>query len=294
MASLSLRIAQIRSAQAVINLGRRRARSGDTEGAVEAFQMAAASGDTRCSVPAALHLWILRSGVGDSQAADEAYRLGVDLWAQIHGKDEAIAERSLGFGSYIAGYQREFVRPARQAFHRSIDSGDPESVPLAAMGLAGLEMQDLEETSGFADASADTAAIPRSLRRVIDSGHPDYVAVAARWLAFDSGQTGDVETAHIALRAAMDSGNSEDACSAASRVGKLFKREGHTAEAIIALRFVVENSQTGLVAGAAEDLGELLAAQGDTEGARAAYQLVLDRTTFPYVIDRVRSALDRL
>ncbi|MFI6503720.1 tetratricopeptide repeat protein [Nonomuraea typhae] len=247
-------------------------------GAVEAFQLAAASGDTRHSVPAALHLWILQSEVGDSRAVDEAYLLAVDVLAQKRAyEDMPVAQKSLGLGTHIACYQREFVQSARRALHRSVNSEDPVSVSLAAMGLAGLEMQDLEVTYGYADVSAAKAVIKRSLLRVIDSGLPDYVVVAAKWLASISEQTGDVDLARIALRAAMDSGNSEDACHAVSRVGRLFKREGQTEEAITAMRFVVENSQTGLARLASEDLGDLLTAQGDTEGARAAYHRARER-----------------
>ncbi|WP_328766037.1 tetratricopeptide repeat protein [Streptomyces sp. NBC_00286] len=284
----------------MINLGLRRASSGNREGAAEAFERAATSANPRYNVRGALHLWIVRSELNDRRAADEAYLLAADLCAEDDGSDEekSVAEKSLKLGTHIAAYQREFVRPARLLLRRSMDSGDSESVPLAAMGLAGLEWQDLEESHGVADASASGAAINRALQRVIDTGHPDYVPVAAEWLAFSSEQSGNIDTARIALRAAMDShkdsSSLKHACAAALDVGKVCKRKGHAADAITALRFVVENSQKGMAVIAAEQLGEVLAAQGDSEGAREAYQLVLDRTTFPYVVDRVRSALDRL
>ena len=293
MASLRLRVARIRSVGAVLNLGRRRASSGDHAGAAEAFLLAATSRNTRYNIPAALHLWTLRSEANDLRAADEAYLLAVDLAAKS-GLDKTVAEKSLRLGCHIAAYQREFVRPARRAFHRSIDSEDPESAPLAALGLAGLEMQEMEESYGAVDAAASKAAIKTALQCAIDSGHPDYIPVAAGWLATVSERTGDIDAARIALRAAIDSDDLDRACHAALDVCKLFKREGHTAEAITALRFVVDNSQTGSATVASEYLAELLAEQGDIEGARAAYQFVLDRSTFPHVIKTVRAALDRL
>lgn len=285
--TLRLRIARIRSVKAVVDLGCRRARNGDKAGAAEAFQLAAASRNRRYNLPGALHLWILRSEANDLRAADEAYLRAVDLDST---RDESVAEKSLGLGCNIAAYWREFVRPARRAFHRSIDSEDPESMPLAAMGLAGLEMQEMEEAYEATDTGAEVAA----LQRVIGSGHPDYVPAAAKWLAFISGQTGNIDVARTALRAAMDTGDLESACETALDVGKLFKRKGHAAEAITALRFVFDNDQTGRAVISARWLGELLAAQGDVEGARTAYQFVLDRSTFPDVIETVRAALDEL
>jgi hypothetical protein len=137
MTGFELGIARMRSVRAVIELGRRRASKGDQAGAAEAFLLAAKSPDSRYNLRGALHLWILRSEAGDPQAADEAYLLAADLDSQ-NNRGESTAGKSLGLGCHIASRWREFVQPARLAFHRSISSGGQESVPLAAMGLAGL------------------------------------------------------------------------------------------------------------------------------------------------------------
>ncbi|WUI01052.1 tetratricopeptide repeat protein [Spirillospora sp. NBC_00431] len=242
------------------------------------------------SVRAVIKLWILKAETNDWRAAREAYLRAVDLNARRGSfKDNSVAAKSLSLGTGIAVSRRELVQPARLAFRRSIASEDPEFASLAAIGLAGLEMQNVEETYGADNTGAHIAA----LQFVIGAGHPDYVPFAAKWLAFLSNQTGDIDTARTALSAAMASGDLKYACQAASDVGELFQRKGLTAEAIAALRFVVDNDQPGAVV-AAQNLGELLVERGDIEGARAAYRFVLDRSTSPRVVDAVRAALDRL
>jgi predicted negative regulator of RcsB-dependent stress response len=285
-------MAGFRSMRAVVELGRRRAGKGDRAGAAEAFQLAADSGDIAAGVEAALHLWILWSEAGDLRAADEAYLRAADLVAQVggFGPDESVADKSLGLGVKIASSWSEFVRPARLAFHRRVNSGDPQAASLAAIGLAGLEMQQAEEPYGTPDPTTVIAA----LQWVIDSGRPDHVPVAAKWLAFISNQTDDVDAARTALGAVTHFGTRKNACHVALDAGKVFRRTGNTAEAVAALRFVVDNSQTGLAVIAAQDLGELLAAGGDVDGARTAYQFALDRSTFPHVKKTIRAALDRL
>ena len=283
----------MRSVQAVIDLGQRRKSKGDVTGAAEAFQLAAAGSDTvgRDDLFGALHLWILWSETRQLQAADEAYLRAVGLGARSGlAKDQPVAEQSLILGSNIAAYWSEFYPAARLALRRRLDSEGPEAVSLAAMGFAGLEMQQGEEVWG----TPNPAAVVVALRRVIDIGHPDYVPAAAHWLAFVSERTGDVDSARVALRAATEPGESENACHAALDAAKVFKRAGHAAEAIAALRFIVDNSRTGRVVIASQYLGELLAEQGDVAGAKAAYQYVLDNSEFPHVIEPVRAALDRL
>jgi predicted negative regulator of RcsB-dependent stress response len=157
------------------------------------------------------------------------------------------------------------------------------------MGSAGLELQEFEEVAGSPNPGADIAA----LKRVIDAGLPDYVPVAAKWLAFISEQTSDVDLARTAMGAVIDSANLKYASRTAMKVGKLFTRTGHATEAIAAYRFVVDNDQEASVV-AARHLGDLLAAEGDRDGARTAYEFVLARSQYPHTISDVRAALDRL
>jgi hypothetical protein len=287
MTSLRLRIARMRSWGAVLSLGRRRAAKGDRAGAAEAFELVAASGDTRHNLPGALHLWFLRAETNDVRVADEAYLRAVAINARSGLDTNSIAEQSLTLGVDIAAYWREYLAPARRAFHRRIAIGD---APLAAMGLAGLEIQEGE--TGYGEV--DVAAIKSTLRYVIDSGHREHVPAAAHWLAFVSDQTGDVDMARVAMRAATDAGDRDSACHVVLKAGLLFEREGHEAEAIDALRFVFDNNRTGLAMIAAQHLGAGLATRGDVDGARAAYQYVLDNSTFPHVIEHVRAEIGRL
>jgi tetratricopeptide (TPR) repeat protein len=286
MTSLRLLIARIRSRGAVLDLGRRLAARGDRAGAEEAFELVASSRDARHNLPGALHLWFLRVETGDVRAADEAYLRAVAVNARSGVKD-SVAERSLTLGVDIAAYWREHLAPARRAYRRRIALGD---APLAAMGLAGLEIQAAE--TGHDDV--DTDAITSLLRSVIDSGHREHVPAAAHWLAFLSDQTGDVGAARVAMSAAIDAGDRENACHVALTAGLLFEREGHGTEAITALRFVVDNNRTGLAVIAAQHLGELLATRGDVDGALAAYRYVLDKSTFPHVLEHVRTEIGKL
>lgn len=286
MTSLRLRIARLRSWGAVLALGRRWAAKGDSAGAAEAFELVAASGDTRHNLPGALHLWFLRAESDDVRVTDEAYLRAVAINARSGGTNDSVAEQSLTLGVNIAAYWREYLTPARRAFHRRIALGD---APLAAMGLAGLEIQDGETRYG----DIDVDAIKSTLRSVIDSGHREHVPAAAHWLAFVSDQTGDVDMASIAMRAAIDAGDRDSACHVALTAGLLFEREGHDTDAIAALRFVFDNNRTGLAVIAAQHLGELLATR-DVDGARAAYRYVLDNSTFPHVIEKTRAELGKL
>jgi hypothetical protein len=288
MTSLRLRIARMRSWGAVLSLGHRLAAKGDSAGAAEAFEFVAASGNARHNFPGALHLWFLRTETGDVRAADEAYLRAVAVNARAGlSKNDSVAEQSLALGVDIAAYWRAFVAPARRAFRRRIALGD---APLAAMGLAGLEIQEGETEYG----EVDVAAIKSNLRYVIDSGHREHMAAAAHWLVFVSDQTGDVDTARVAVRAATDAGDRESACDVVLVAGLLFEREGHDTDAIDALRFVFDNNRTGLAMIAAQHLGALLAARGDVDGARTAYQYVLDNSAFPHVIEDVRIEIGKL
>lgn len=287
MTSLGLWIARMRSRGAVLGLGRRRAAKGDSAGAAEAFELVAASGDTRHSLPGALRLWFLHAETNDVRVADEAYLRAVAINAREDASEDDLAEQSLKLGVDIAAYWREYVTPARRAFHRRIALGD---APLAAMGLAGLEIQEGE--TGYGEV--DDAAIKSTLRYVIDSGRREHVPAAAQWLAFVSDQTGDVDMARVAVRAVTDTGDRDSACHVVLKAGLLFEREGHGTEAIDALRFVFDNNRTGLAMIAAQHLGALLAARGDVDGARAAYQYVLDNSTFPHVLENVRAEIGKL
>lgn len=278
----------MRSRGAVLTLGRRLAARGDHAGAEEAFELVASSGDTRHGLSGALHLWFLRAETGDVHAADEAYLRAVAINARSGlGRNDSAAERSLGLGVDIAAYWREHLAPARRAYHRRIALGD---APLAAMGLAGLEIQNGE--TGHADTDVD--AVKSLLRSVIDSGHREHVPAAAHWLAFVSDQTGDVDAARVAMSAAIDAGDRENACQVVLSAGLLFEREGQATDAIAALRFVFDNNRTGLAMIAAQHLGELLAARGDVDGALAAYRYVLDNSTFPHVLEHVRTEIGKL
>lgn len=281
-------MARMRSRGTVLTLGRRLAARGDRAGAEEAFELVAASGNPRHNLSGALHLWFLRTETGDVRAADEAYLRAVATNARSdRGGNDSVAERSLTLGVDIAAYWREHLAPARRAYHRRIALGD---APLAAMGLAGLELQS--EETGHADT--DVHAVTSLLRSVIDSGHRDHVSAAAHWLAFVSDQTGDVDAARVAMNAAIDAGDRENACHVVLTAGLLFEREGHATDAIAALRFVFDNNRTGLAMIAAQHLGELLAARGDVDGALAAYRYVLDNSTFPHVLEHVRTEVGKL
>ncbi|HEX2143376.1 MAG TPA: hypothetical protein VHG10_02595 [Glycomyces sp.] len=289
MADLGLGLARLRSPRAVIELGKRRIVKGDFAGAARAFEKTAASGPGRhYNVRGALHLWIMHAGLGDMPAAKAAYRKAMRLWAPHDQTD--LGDLSLGLGTGIVSTLREFIRPARSAFERAATSGDPEYVSLAAMGLAGLLLQEPEVTH----ERTDTDAIVAALRRAIDAGHPEFVPAAANWLAHTSSQTGDVAAARIALRAAIASGETDQGTHTALDVGMLFEREGLRTEAIAAMRFAFDNSRDGRAMIAARHLGSLLAEQGDTEGARAALQYALDHSESPRAIAEIEAAMRRL
>lgn len=277
----------MRSWGAVLALGRKQAAVGDIAGAAEAFELVAASGNTRHNLPGALHLWFLRAESDDVRATDEAFLRAVAVNTRSGDTGNSIAEQSLSLGVDIAAYWPEYLTPARRAFHRRIALGD---APLAAMGLAGLEIQAAET----AHEHLDDDALKATLRSVIDSGHREHVPAAAHWLAFVSEQTGDVDMARIAMRAAIDAGDRDSACHVVLTTGLLFERKGHDTDAIAALRFVFDNNRTGLAMIAAQHLGALLAARGDVDGARAAYRYVLDNSTFPHVIEKVRAEIGKL
>lgn len=274
---------------AVIKLGLRQSAMGDTETAAAAFQLAASSSDPHHNVRGAVNLWLLRSGSADRRAADTAYRQAAALVSRGFG-DESDGAKSFTLGVKISSTWREFRRPARAAFQRGLDSGDPESVPLMALGLAGFERQELEEFYGDADSSSYLDL----LDRVIGTGHPDHAPVAAIWLLRSHTQGRDVPAARNALRTVLEAGSGGPVDHAVFEVGRMFMETGHPDDAVDALRYARAHSPAGGKVSAAKLLGELLAARGDTEDARAQYRYVLDNTSYPHVRAEVQAALDRL
>ena len=148
---------------------------------------------------------------------------------------------------------------------------------------------DTDNSIAEQSLSLDDDALKATLRSVIDSGHREHVPAAAHWLAFVSEQTGDVDMARIAMRAAIDAGDRDSACHVVLTTGLLFERKGHDTDAIAALRFVFDNNRTGLAMIAAQHLGALLAARGDVDD-----RYVLDNSTFPHVIEKVRAETGKL
>ena len=150
-------------------------------GAEAAFRFAIDSSDDVAAVLAMLNLWILLSQRGDLRDSHAAYMQAIDLVGTdaIH---SSVADVSVKIGSTLGsgGYGWAYgmgkhpinLRPgARQAYQRAIDSGHPEEVPIAAVGLGAM----LVEMHDWAGARA-------AYQRAIESGHPDCVPIAAHWL----------------------------------------------------------------------------------------------------------------
>ncbi|TDP89989.1 hypothetical protein [Labedaea rhizosphaerae] len=173
MTGVRLRLVRLGGVRAVTQFGRRRVLAGDLPGAAAAFGLAAGSGHARYRLRAALHLWVLHARQGDSFRSGTALREAVRL--------AAVAERcSIGdacvhIGSVLADKRPSLpgVGEAVMAFRETINSGDLDLAPKAALGLAVLRWR-------FGAAEDDVRA---AFRLAVNSRHPDVAPTAERLLA---------------------------------------------------------------------------------------------------------------
>jgi hypothetical protein len=195
----------------VANLGHRWAQSGNLHGAVAAYRIAADSRDPHVGVTAALHLWVLYLKLGDRRRSRAAYREAVRRQAQQNGT--SVGEASLKIGSTM-GADYSWLpawAEARVAYWDTVESGDPEAGPMAAVGL-GMMLWGLPE---YLDE------IQVAFRRAIESRHPECAPAAALWLGILCRRTGDVTGARASLQLAVDSRHAELAREAAFYLANL-------------------------------------------------------------------------
>jgi len=177
MTGVRLRLARLRGVQAVTELGRRRASTGDMPGADAAFRLAVRSGDARIGLPAALHLWVLRARQGDSVSSGEAYREAVRLAARA--ESTSAGEACVHIGRLVAAGRSTLpgAGEAGMAFRGIVNAGDLDLAPKAALGLAVL-LWELDRPA---------VEVRAAFRLAINSGHPDCVPTAEKWFALYPG-----------------------------------------------------------------------------------------------------------
>ena len=173
MTGVRLRLVRLCGVRAVTRLGRRRVLVGDLPGADAAFRLAVGSGGARYRLRAALHLWVLHARQGDSFRSGTALREAVRLAAAA--ERCSIGDACVHIGRMLAGKEPALpsVGEAVMAFRETINSGDLDLAPKAALGLAVLRWW-------FGAAGDDVRA---AFRLAINSGHPDVAPTAEKLLA---------------------------------------------------------------------------------------------------------------
>jgi tetratricopeptide (TPR) repeat protein len=112
------------------------------------------------------------------------------------------------------------IAGARAAFQRAIDSGDPESAPMAAVHLGSLLAEQNDVVGAWS-----------AYQVAIDSGHRESTAKAGVNLGVLLAEQNDVAGARAAYQVAIDSGHTESTAKATVNLGVLLVKLGDVAGA---------------------------------------------------------------
>jgi tetratricopeptide (TPR) repeat protein len=151
------------------------------------------------------------------------------------------------------------------ALQETIDCGDPDHAPRAALTLGTLRLE-----------SGDSAGAQRAFQTAKDSGHPEYAPRGAVLVGIRLMEAGDWDGARQAYEQAIASRHQAHAPSAWVMMGMLLEKQGHPAAANGAYRAAINSDNPDYAPLAAVGLGLLLQGQGDPVGAQEAYQTAIN------------------
>ena len=185
-----------------------------------------------------------------------------DSWPVIVANADAFELIDIGYLAEVTYHRTE---TAIQAFRNSVNSGDADAAPRAALGLGVL-----------LEGQGDVEGAKAAYQQAIDSGHADAAPKAILSLGTLLLSQGDVEGAKAAYQQAIDSGHVDAAPAAALGLGVLLEGQGDVEGAKAAYQRAIDSGDADVAPRAALGLGVLLEGQGDVEGAKAAYQQAID------------------
>ncbi|MDQ0871098.1 tetratricopeptide (TPR) repeat protein [Arthrobacter sp. V1I9] len=154
---------------------------------------------------------------------------------------------------------------AAAALQKTVDRGDPDDAPRAAVTLGTLRLE-----------SGDPAGAQRAFQAAKDSGHPEYAPRGAVLVGIRLMEAGDWDRARRAFEQAITSHHPQHAPSAWVMKGMLLEKQANPAAANAAYRTAIDSGNPEYAPLAAVGLGLLLQRQGDAIGAQKAYQTAID------------------
>lgn len=218
--------------------------------------------------------WFVLATIVDARNRRELRSLEAQLTEKV--ATEAPAGEVLELGVRLAEHGR--AEAAEEAFGYVEDSRDSEHAPVASLRIGMLRggLAAFGPPQPGYDGAPDVPLATESLRRAIDSGHPEAAPEAMLVLGVLRAQNGDTDGAAEAWSAASESGHGDHAPNADYNLGRLHQNLGGVDEATAAYRRAVESGHSWHAPMAAVNLGALLLEDGDLPGARSAFQYAVD------------------
>ena len=159
----------------------------------------------------------------------------------------------------------EVLAEAAAALQKTVDDGDSDLAPRAAVTLGTLRLE-----------LGDPTGAQRAFQTAKGSGHPEYAPRGAVLAGIRLMEAGDWDGARRAYEQAIVSRHPHHATSAWVMMGMLLEKQGNAAEVNRAYRAAVDSGDSEYAPLAAVGLGLLLQGQGDAIGAQMAYQTAID------------------
>jgi len=154
---------------------------------------------------------------------------------------------------------------AAEALQKTVDRGDPNDAPRAAVTLGTLRLE-----------CGDLVGAQRAFQTAKDSGHPEYAPRGAVLVGIRLLEAGHWDEARSAYEQAIASHHPQHAPSAWVMKGMLLEKQQNPAEANAAYRTAIDSGHPEYAPLAAVGRGLLLQRQGDAIGAQKAYQTAID------------------